>query len=588
MKKFSDAFTQGGQTDLHKLHMIRQVIWATCKIALFSSAALFVLMLFYEQSWQDYYFLGAFYKALLRAQLDFLPRGFFDTTWIKVGNQWIEAYDVALIKHPLYAKFAVRMQAHVLHLFFVSAWVFVLIFTLISCFWVWRGKGRQKTKVLKGYELVKPKALIKRIHKIGASNIRIADISMPFGAECEHMMMTGTTGAGKTNAIHHLLAQIRALNHKAIIIDTNGGFVSRFFNPERDKLLNPFDDRTESWDLWQECREEYDFDEFAQSLIPTDKYDSFWTKAAQQLFSTAALKMKKNPTRSIEKLLHSLLTKPLKECVQEYENTYVSTYLDPAIEKTAMGIRATLVSALKNLKFLENKSQPDQKQFSIRAWMENDKKAGWLFLSALPTQRETLKPLMSAWLSISVKSLMSMGENPDRRLWFIVDELASLNRIPILAQGLAEVRKYGGCFVLSFQDLHQLDVLYGTQAARTLGALTGTKLVFRLDSYAAKQIAEAFGEQEVLEANESISFGAHQMRDGVSLSAQQHIRPLISPSEIMKLNNLEAYLKFPRNLPATKVTFPWYTGENSRVGLEPKVVEKADPVAEKGGLDEPI
>jgi hypothetical protein len=86
-------------------------------------------------------------------------------------------------------------------------------------------------------------------------------------------------------------------------------------------------------------------------------------------------------------------------------------------------------------------------------------------MSSLPTQRTILKPLISSWLSIAVKSLMSLGENHQRRIWFIIDELATLNKIPILMQGLAELRRFGGCFILSFQDLQQLDAFYGEVAA---------------------------------------------------------------------------------------------------------------------------
>ncbi len=62
----------------------------------------------------------------------------------------------------------------------------------------------------------------------------------------------------------------------------------------------------------------------------------------------------------------------------------------------------------------------------------------------------------------------------------------------------------------------------------------------------------------------------HQIRDGVSLSAQQKIRPLIPSSEIMKLNNLEAFLKFPRNLPATKLTFDLYKSQRNVSSFEPR------------------
>lgn len=59
----------------------------------------------------------------------------------------------------------------------------------------------------------------------------------------------------------------------------------------------------------------------------------------------------------------------------------------------------------------------------------------------------------------------------------------------------------------------------------------------------------------MVEAQESISFGAHQMRDGVSLSDQKRHKPLVPYSEIMKLPNLKAYLQLPREFPITKVEF---------------------------------
>lgn len=464
-----------------------------------------------------------------------------------------------------------------------TSYFFSVCFALFSFYWIRRGKKRQETRVLKGYEIVAPKILKDLIKKNGSSELNIAGIPLPVNAECEHLMITGTTGSGKTNAINSLLNQIKKFNHKAIVIDTSGGFVSRFFDPSKDLILNPFDARSEHWNLWGECTEEYEFDEFSESLIPVDSYDKFWSRAAQQLFSTAAFKLGEEHNQAInskskiennnyiDELLDILMTKPLTESASHFEGTLVSSYVDPGIEKTALGIRATLVSNLRNLKFLKG----GQNSFSIRKWLKNADDSNsndnnWLFISSLPTQRETLKPLMSAWLSVAVKSIMSMGEDLDRRIWIIIDELASLNKIPILMQGLAELRRYGGCVVLSFQDLHQLDAIYGSHVARTLGSLTGTKIVFRMDSFGAKQMADLFGEQEVLEPSESISFGAHQVREGVSLTDHQKIRPLLSPSDLMKLNNFEAYLKFPRNLPAAKIKFDLTSVESS----VPSFIEK--------------
>ena len=100
--------------------------------------------------------------------------------------------------------------------------------------------------------------------------------------------------------------------------------------------------------------------------------------------------------------------------------------------------------------------------------------------------------------------------------------------------GLAEIRKYGGCFVLGFQDLNQLENIYGVSTAKTLSNLTGTKVLFRaVDTDVASRVARYLGEQEKEEASESISFGAHQMRDGVNLSHQRQTKPVATASQIM-------------------------------------------------------
>lgn len=76
--------------------------------------------------------------------------------------------------------------------------------------------------------------------------------------------------------------------------------------------------------------------------------------------------------------------------------------------------------------------------------------AGCLFQPVLVTAK-SVRPLISLWVSLATLMLQSMGENSDRRVWFIIDEAPSLQRILELAETLAEARKFGGCFVLGMQ-----------------------------------------------------------------------------------------------------------------------------------------
>jgi type IV secretory pathway TraG/TraD family ATPase VirD4 len=185
--------------------------------------------------------------------------------------------------------------------------------------------------------------------------------------------------------------------------------------------------------------------------------------------------------------------------------------------------------------------------FSIHDWMHQKSDAhrnGFLYLHCKPKHRASLKPLLTAWISTAIQALMDLEPDAKRRVWFIVDELASLHKLPALGTALAEARKYGGCFVLGVQDLSQLEDTYGVAASRFLSELCVSKVFFQtVDATNAKRLSYMLGEREVLESNENISFGANEIRDGVSLSHHKKMKPVVGMSDIMGLSPLQSYLK---------------------------------------------
>jgi type IV secretory pathway TraG/TraD family ATPase VirD4 len=56
---------------------------------------------------------------------------------------------------------------------------------------------------------------------------------------------------------------------------------------------------------------------------------------------------------------------------------------------------------------------------------------------------------------------------------------------------------------------------------------------------------------------EGFSYGANDMRDGVTLNQERRKSSVIMSSEFSKLNDLEAYLKLPGNFPITKLKFKY-------------------------------
>ncbi|CAO5681002.1 MAG: hypothetical protein HEEMFOPI_01425 [Holosporales bacterium] len=71
-----------------------------------------------------------------------------------------------------------------------------------------------EVKDLKGY-----KASLKK-HKV-KSNLTLDDLPYPFDAEVKHMMISGTTGSGKSNMMNHLLKAIRERRDKAVIVNNH-------------------------------------------------------------------------------------------------------------------------------------------------------------------------------------------------------------------------------------------------------------------------------------------------------------------------------------------------------------------------------
>ena len=567
MANFSDTFTHGGQTQIHKFHMIRQVVGTTAKVGLCIFVLTFALFMWKKHHWQDFWFLLCYLKAYIRIEhLSMCPKGFFDESWIVYVNGQVQTVrDFALIQDYKQSKDFICLS--VFRYCVYSIFISICGVGLTSWFWVKMGRKKQATKVLSGFECVTPKVLRKKVLASGASPYTIASVPIPKDAEFQHMMVTGTTGAGKSNMIHHLLQQIRDQGDQAIVVDTTGGIFARFYDEGNDVYLNPLDIRSANWNMWDEITHDYVVEEIAESIIPdTKSMDSFWTHGARQLFSESLRFLKKRQITSYEELIDMTLKIDLRQLQTRLGDTVASSMLHPSIDKTALSVRASLANHLRVLESLDE----TEEGISLLNFMKHTHKT-WLFLSCQTDQRAFVKPIFSVWLSLIIKGMMARSENNGARTWIIIDELASLNKLPSLMLGLAEIRKYGGCFVLGFQDISQIEEIYGHSSAKTLSNLTGTKVLFRaVDTDVAARAARYMGEQEKEIASESISFGAHQMRDGVNVSHQIHTKPVVTASQVMLLQNLEAYVKFPGNFPVTKVVFSYLNCPIQRIVYIPK------------------
>ncbi|WP_236075068.1 type IV secretion system DNA-binding domain-containing protein [Marinobacter nauticus] len=413
-----------------------------------------------------------------------------------------------------------------------------------------RGKEIKEDKFIRGAKLVSVEELKKEVaDKHGPSDLTIGDFPLPVGFAKKHTLISGTTGAGKSTALTHLLKAIRARGDRAVVYDKKGEFVEKFYRDGVDHILNPADSRSHQWTPWEEMASPFDADWIAETLIPENKSnggDPFFRDSPRHVFSAALQKLYLDGFRSLSTLLQATAWSDLELLTELVAGTPAETHFSEGNEKTLASIRSTLVNGVLPLRLL--KESDSRGFFSIRDWIAQGDEQGaddsWLFLPVRESDIEIQKPLISTWIQSVAKGLMARGVNNDRTLWLIVDELPSLKRIPALSMLMAEGRGFGAAVVLGIQEINQLEEEFGKNTSRTILGLCSTQLHFRLNNAdTAEWVSKVLGEAEREEIDEDLNYSADDIRDGVRVSSKRQSRKIVLPSEIMDLPDLTCYAK---------------------------------------------
>jgi type IV conjugative transfer system coupling protein TraD len=547
-------FTRGGQTFLHNFRMIVQIIKRVL-IAVFLVFILLAIGLFFRGTTEYQRYIGI---EWLHARTNIMLNDKSTQPFIYPNGQKVTASSKRMLNAPFIQQGIHELQLAILRSLFFSTLISIGLLTLITVWLKRRGQDQTSDKMIKGDTLVDSEVLAQSIKRQHGSKLpfQIANIPLPPDAERSHFLIHGSTGTGKSVSIRQLLDTIRQNGDRVILYDKSCDFIRYYFQNDSDVLLNSLDERGAPWDLWNECRSAPDYDNLATALIPSagQHADPFWINAARTIFSATAYAMRDNPNRSTLGLLRTLLSADSKAISAMLKGTEAESLVADQIEKTTLSIKSVLATNLKSLKYVKESKQA----FSIRKWVQNDKQKNWLFISSLADQHETLKPLITLSLDIAINALMSLEPSNTRRIWIILDELASLNKLPYLNSMVAEARKFGACVVLGLQGISQVRAIYGRDGAEEISGLCNTRLFFRSPtSDTASWVSKELGLCEFDEVREGYSYGEESIRAGVSLSHQRTQRPLVNYSEVMALKNLEAYLRLPGDWPVTKLKIPY-------------------------------
>lgn len=541
-------FTRGGQVTIHFLRMIGQVI---------QKFGLAAIMLYSLTTFGLWYAQSSKYERYLAVRYVTSTAG----VWLGNGDNAVpvetaDGNTITLTVRQLAGSQKMQTNAwdlaHLwLHSMLHSA--FIAGFVLLSLFvWLYNfGRSQRQETLLRGGQVVEGGELTKILRQRGiAGPLQFGGIPLVKNSETSHILMTGSSGTGKTTGIHELMKQIRKRGDRVICYSPSGDFLSWFFREGKDQVLNLFDKRSPSWDLWGECDQPYHYPMIANSLIPIpEKGEKIWSEAAQSLVAVLLRELHKRGNATVTDLMRIVTMLPMDKIYDILKDTEVAANLDPKNDRMGASIRSTATIALRSMTYLPK----DRPSFTFKKWIEGPEDGSWVFLTARADQIDASRPVLSTFIEVAVSRLLSLPESRTRRIWLIIDELPGLNRLPSLSTFVEQARKFGGCGLIGFQQFSQLQKIYGKEDASSIIGQCNTWICYRQnDPETAEFVCKKFGKVEIEENQQGLSYGANDMRDGVSLNQQRKDREVVMASEVMGLPDLAGYIKMVGDLPGGK------------------------------------
>jgi hypothetical protein len=402
---------------------------------------------------------------------------------------------------------------------------------------------RPAPKVVRGRRHLAGKSALKELRHLSTQECKQSGYGLQFppgipisrDRESRHFLIWGSTGAGKTTAMLHLMLQAIARGDKVLILDVKGDMTATL--PRLGNIIAPHDARSLQWDIATDCRSPQEARELAARLIPESRSDRIWSDAAREILTACVVSLqvlhgdrwgwsdlRELVVADAEALLdvaerfHPEAIQFLKEPGSKTTQSIISTF------KAHMNVVSVLAEAWPN----SSRERP----FSVRKWLSHPA------CHPIILQHDGRFPqLTKAWLSGIIGLLAShaaspaMKENPERRTWLFLDEFPQLERLDHFSTLLDVGRSKGISVVLGAQDLSQIRKTYGHDQADAWIGMIGTHIITRMNlGQSAETTSRLIGQQTVEHYRKS------ETRAGGNLSTtwtrEREVRPVITPSEL--------------------------------------------------------
>ncbi|HOE78449.1 MAG TPA: type IV secretion system DNA-binding domain-containing protein [Bacilli bacterium] len=434
--------------------------------------------------------------------------------------------------------------------FIIASFVWIFYPAVVRRFTT-RAKKQAAPEYIRGSRIAEDKE-IKKVK----GDLPFGSFNLPKTEEIKHVFAIGRPGTGKTVFLSGIVERLKERGEKVIVYDFKGDYTSRFYDPSTDMIFNPLDKRSAGWNLFDDVNTVLDINSVAQSLVPpVYSGETFFNDAARAVFGGILFYLYKHNLRT-NKDIWQAVTAPGKDIHAWLssipEGARGLRFVEDHSSKQALGVFSTMMQYTSAFEYMSNNNG-----LSINEWLRNGK-GGFIFVTNQSDLKDTLKPILSLFVDYFGKKLLSMTDDINRRVFFILDEFGTLQRLSTIKDLLIASRSKGGSCWLGIQDIGQINKLYTSDVADTIVNACGTSLMFAVsDPKTAKYLSDKIGETEYREAENTLSYGVGDNRDGESLRKTKKTEALVLKSQFMNLPDLTAFAKIPNVEAVLKTKFDY-------------------------------
>jgi len=412
----------------------------------------------------------------------------------------------------------------------LTAWVLLIAFIIMAT----------DERIIRGTAIKAPNVMLKLLKKMGCPKypIYIGQYFLPAKLETRSLALYGEPGTGKTQILMRMIGCFLKRGICFMCVDVGGEMYAKL-GCKDDIILSVSHEEGIKWSPFAEINNGTDFVMVAFSLISVGSGETkTWNSYARGYLSVILKWCWKNNKTTNRDLLYFVTMAPRSELENLADGTPAQRLFDAGSEKMLSNIQSIVSQNLSSLELLDGSA--GKTSFSIRKWVKENEHKGNLWIIYDDVSSVATSPLRTAWLEIMVKESLNLEPDKSRRLYFVLDELASNGKLEMLGQAVSRGRKYGVSLLLGIQNVAQLFSIYGRDEAVSILGSVGNNVVLRSpDPDTADYLSRAIGEKE----NERQQISVTHPSNNKTIQKVQVINRAVMASEISSLPDLRGYIK---------------------------------------------